>query len=94
MYGTVMIGRSSASVDDWRSMMDEWRRDIGDAAGFVDERVLVGDDGRIVMVVRFRDEAAYKALSDDPAQDAWWSERIAPTLEGEPEWIDGHWHDL
>ena len=94
MYGTVMIGRSDASVDTWRALIRQWRSEIGDAAGFVDERILVGADGRLVMTVRFRDEQAYKALADNPAQDSWWTTQVAPLLSGEPEWIDGDWKDI
>lgn len=94
MFGTVMLGRSSAPVDQMRDLMDVWRKEIGDAAGFVDERALVTDDGRIVVCVRFRDRAAYEALAENPAQDAWWRREMEPLLEGEVTWIDGDWHDL
>ena len=66
MYGTVMIGRSSATLDDLRPLFDAWVDAIGREAGFIDERILADGEGRIVMCVRFRDEAAYKALADNP----------------------------
>jgi hypothetical protein len=93
-YGTIMVARSSASVEDMRALLSEWARTIGNAAGFVDERALVTDDGRVVTCVRFRDRAAYEALADNPEQAAWWESTMAPLLDGEPEWIDGFWHDL
>lgn len=94
MYGTVMISRSSTPVAEMRGLMDEWRAAIGDAAGFVDERVLLADDGGLVMCVRFRDRAAYEALADNPEQDVWWREKMLPLLEGDVTWIDGDWHDV
>ncbi len=94
MYGTVMISRSSTPIEVMQALLNEWRTTIGDAAGFVDQRALVTDDGRVVMCVRFRDRAAYEALADHPDQDTWWREKLAPLLEGEVTWIDGDWHDL
>ena len=94
MFGTVMIGRSSTPVEQVRSLVSDWSTEIGSAAGFVDERALVTDDGRVVMCVRFVDRASYEALADDPAQAAWWEANLKPLLDGDPEWIDGHWHDI
>jgi hypothetical protein len=94
VFGTVMVARSSASLEAIRAVVAEWRTELGDEHGFVDERVLVGDDGLFVMTVRFRDRAAYQGLADDPRQDVWWRERMAPLLEGEPSWFDGEWHDV
>ncbi len=94
MFGTVMIGRSSTPVEQVRSLVSDWSTKIGSAAGFVDERALVTDDGRVVMCVRFVDRASYEALADNPAQAAWWEANLKPLLDGDPEWIDGHWHDI
>jgi hypothetical protein len=94
MYGTVMIGRSSTPIETLREVSAAWKTAIGTDAGFIDERVLQAGDGRIVMCVRFKDEAAYKALADNPAQNTWWAESMAPLLDGEPEWIDGTWKDI
>lgn len=94
MYGTVMIAKSSTPLEQLRSLVEEWADAVGRDAGFVDERVLRGADDRIVVCVRFRDEASYKALGDNPEQDLWWTTKMAPQLEGEPEWIDGTWYDM
>ena len=92
MYGTVMIGTMAAgtTVEDFDGVMKEWlARDVD---GFVDEQMMLCDDGRtVVMSVRFRDKAAYQALADDPGQDEFYSTRIAPVLEGDPQWHDGEW---
>jgi hypothetical protein len=89
-----MIGRSAASVQTMSNLIAEWARDIGVDSGFVDERVLQGSDGQFVVCVRFTDRAAYEALADNPKQAAWWATVMEPILEGEPNWIDGEWHDL
>lgn len=94
MFGTVMIGRSATSVEHMRSLVADWSSQMGSTAGFVDERALVTDDGRVVMCVRFVDRASYEALADNPAQAAWWEANLKPLLDGDPEWIDGHWHDI
>ena len=93
-FGTVMIGRSSATVEQVRGVVADWAAQIGNAAGFVDERYLVADDGRVVMSVRFVDRASYEALANNPAQDIWWESVLRPLLDGDPEWIDGYWHDV
>ena len=91
MYGTVMIGKMAQGVTehDWDAAMKEWLERHVD--GFVDEQVMVADDGRFVSTVRFRDREAYEALSDAPEQDAFYATRMRPLLEGDPQWIDGEW---
>ena len=94
MYGTVMISRTTATLNEMRPLVTAWVEAIGRDAGFVDERILDPGDGRLVVCVRFRDEASYKALADNPKQHEWWTQTVAPLLEGDQEWIDGHWHDV
>ena len=92
MYGTVMIGTmaTGASLDDYDLAAKEWLERRAD--GFVDEQVMLGDDGKtVVMVVRFRDKAAYLALADSPEQDEWWTTTLKPLLAGDPQWYDGEW---
>ncbi|MGB8651353.1 MAG: hypothetical protein WCD35_11890 [Mycobacteriales bacterium] len=92
MYGTVMIGTlaEGISVDDYDLVAKEWL--TREVEGFVDERVLLSDDGSTVVVaVRFTDRDAYQALADAPEQDEFYSARIQPLLAGEPQWIDGDW---
>lgn len=94
LFGSIMIGRSSMSVEQMRSIVRDWAAQIGDAAGFVDERCLVADDGRVLVCVRFRDRASYEALAARPEQAAWWASTMRPLLEADPEWIDGAWYDI
>jgi hypothetical protein len=92
MYGTVMVGTlaEGTTIEDLDGVMKEWLDRRVD--GFVDERVLLGDDGRsVVMAVRFRDRPAYVALADDPEQDAFYTQKIAPLMAGEVQWFDGEW---
>ena len=92
-YGTIMIGKlaTGTSVSDWRKGLEDWKRERK-VAGFQGEYTLIGDDGHtIVSCVTFESKDLYTKLADDPAQDKWYSERVAPLLDGEPQWIDGTW---
>jgi hypothetical protein len=90
VYGTVMVGRLRAGVEDMQKVNEEWL-DLR-VPGFVKEETLAGDDGRtVVSVVFFESKEAYQRLASDPAQDAFWRERLAPLLDGEPQWFDGAW---
>ncbi|HZT67104.1 MAG TPA: hypothetical protein VFA11_15050 [Acidimicrobiales bacterium] len=94
-YGTVMLGKLAvgASMDDWRKGLEDWKRERR-VPGFQGEYALLGDDKRtIVSCVSFESEQAYRRLAEDPEQDQWYRERIAPLLEGDPQWIDGSWAD-
>lgn len=90
-YGTVMIARLAVAPEVMEASIRSWveqRR----VPGFQHEDVMVCDDGvTVVMSVFFESEAAYRALSDDPAQDTWWRESVMPMLDGDPQWLDGHW---
>ncbi|HVF20760.1 MAG TPA: hypothetical protein VNA14_11010 [Mycobacteriales bacterium] len=92
MYGTVMTGRlaDGMTIDDYDVVAKDWlAREVD---GFVDEYVMLGEDGRSVLVaVRFRDRAAYQALADDPLQDEFYQSRIRPLLAADPQWTDGEW---
>lgn len=89
-FGTVMLATLTGSLDAVLQSAEQWveQRRVD---GFLDEEVLVSADGRTVAVsVFFRDRAAYEALADDPEQDRWWTERMAPHL-ADVRWIDGTW---
>lgn len=93
MYGTAMMGTLATGVtaDDLRNELETWR-DERRTPGWVDGHILVADDGRtIVNVALFESKDAYLRLADDPEQDKWWTERMAPKLADEPRWIDGTW---
>ena len=94
-YGTIMIGKlaAGASESDWQRGIQEWKTERK-AAGFIDEYVLASDDGKtIVSCVVFESKDAYLALANDPEQDKWYQAKVAPMLDGDPQWIDGTWPD-
>jgi antibiotic biosynthesis monooxygenase (ABM) superfamily enzyme len=93
MYGTTMIGTLArwVSADDVRAELEAWERQRH-VPGFRSSHLMVGDDGNTVInVAIFDDVESYRALADDPEQDAWWREHCAPLLDGEPTWVDGSW---
>lgn len=93
MYGTTMIGKLAAGAtgEDANQLLKAWIAERP-VPGFKSAHLMVSDDGTtIVNVAVFESEAAYKALADDPAQDEWWRTKMAPMLDGEPQWIDGSW---
>ena len=90
-YGTVMIGKLAVPAEDVDRLSREWM-DERPVPGFQHEDVMICDDGKtFVMAVFFESKAAYEALADDPDQDRWYTEKLAPMLDGEPQWLDGHW---
>lgn len=93
MYGTVMIGRLAAPIDKVEAVSKQWEKEKGaQLDGFIESVVLLGDDGTtVVLGARFKDKASYDALADDPDQDRWWTEEMAPLLADDVQWIDGTW---
>ena len=90
-YGRVMIGTLAAPATEVDALIREWM-DQRKVPGFLHEDVMPCDDGKtIVMTVFFDSEASYKALADDPEQSRWYEERLSPLLDGDPQWLDGHW---
>lgn len=93
MYGTLMIGRLAAPLEQVERAVAAWEADKGARTpGYVGQSVLAADDGTtVVAAIRFADAASYRALSDDPEQDAWWTTQMAPLFAGDVQWIDGTW---
>jgi len=93
MYGTTMIATIRGTRAEVEDAFSSWFTErVPGVPGFVDAGIQFDDDGRtLVNWARFLDKESYLALADDPAQDAWYQQRIAPLLEGEPRWIDGEW---
>lgn len=89
-YGTVLVATLTGSLAEITRASAEWA-DQRRVPGFLFEEVLMGADGRTVVVpVFFDSRESYQQLADDPAQDRWWSERMAPHLS-DVRWIDGTW---
>ncbi|HEY6014739.1 MAG TPA: hypothetical protein VIU37_12055 [Candidatus Limnocylindrales bacterium] len=93
MYGTLMIGRLAAPLEQVEQVVSAWEADKGvRTPGYLGQSVLAGDDGStVVAAIRFADAESYRALSDDPEQDTWWSTKMAPLFAGDVQWIDGTW---
>lgn len=90
-YGTVMIGRLAVPFEQLEDSIRHWAVDR-QVQGFRHEDVMLCDDGEtVVMSVVFDDKASYLALADDPEQSRWWTEVARPMLDGDPQWLDGHW---
>jgi hypothetical protein len=87
-YGTVMIATLTGDLNALQVATEEWAAEPR-APGFFVEEVLVSDDGRtIVLAVFFEDQDACRRLAQDPTQDQWYSERVAPHVK-DVRWIDG-----
>jgi len=93
MYGTVMLGKTHASMDQLLALTREWAEAKGRKAGYVDQRILHCADGRIAVAVRFESKESYLKLADDPNQDSWWTQTMRPLLDEDPTWVDGEWFE-
>ena len=89
-YGTVMTAKLTVSFDEFEKAMS----DRPNPPGFVRGSVMRADDGvTVVGAFIFESKEAYIALADNPDQAQWYGEVVAPMLDGEAAWIDGHWTD-
>jgi len=83
MFVQVITGRTNDSTG-LSHQLERWRDELKPGAvGFLGSTVGIADDGTFVAFVRFADEAAAKANSDRPEQDAWW-QSAAKYFDGEP----------
>jgi hypothetical protein len=93
-FGTTMVAKlTKGSLDDITAGLLAWEDEMR-APGFIGAQIQVSEDGTLVNTAVFTDRDTYYRLADDPAQDRWYQERIAPYIEGEPRWIDGDWQVL
>ena len=59
--------------------------------GFVSGSVMRVDDGvTVVGTFIFESKEAYAALAELPDQGEWFASVIAPMLDGDAIWLDGH----
>jgi hypothetical protein len=83
MFVQVIKGRTT-DPGGLTGQLERWRDDLKPgAAGFVGSTAGVADDGTFILFARFSDEAAAKANSERPEQDAWW-QATAKYFDGEP----------
>lgn len=89
-YGTVMIATLTGDLDALQKATEEWAAERR-VPGFLVDELLVSDDRRtVVTAVFFEDQHSYRRLAEDPEQDRWYSQRIAPHVS-DVRWIDGTW---
>lgn len=89
-YGTVMTAKLTVPFDVFEKAVS----DRPNPPGFVRGSVMRADDGvTVVGAFIFESKEAYLALADNPEQAQWYGEVVAPMLDGEAAWIDGHWTD-
>jgi L-rhamnose mutarotase len=92
MYGTVMMGKLKVPFEQLDGAVRAWEAARGGDVGFVDQSVLLSDDGAtVIAAIRFADKESYARLADDPTQDEWWSTSMAPCFDGDVMWVDGEW---
>jgi hypothetical protein len=83
MYVQVIKGRTNDAAG-LRRQLDKWRAELKPGAiGFVGSTGGITDDGTVILIARFTDDAAAKANGDRPEQDAWWQE-TAKCFDGAP----------
>jgi hypothetical protein len=83
MFVQVIKGRT-ADAGSLERQMERWREQVKPGAvGYLGSTAGVSDDGTFIAFARFADEAAAKANSARPEQDAWWQE-TAKYFDGEP----------
>ena len=91
MYGTVALCHvRPENVAKLRALLTA--EDYPKVDGYLGTDLLAVDNhpDTILMVVRFRDEASYRANGDSPDQDARYREFRA-LMEDDPVWYDGDW---
>jgi hypothetical protein len=83
MFVQVIKGRTTDAAAV-REHSDRWVREVRPGAvGFLGGTVGVAEDGTVLAMARFEDDAAAKANAERPEQSAWW-ESLAKVLDGEP----------
>lgn len=89
-YGTVMLATLTGELEALQRASERWAAERR-VPGFIADELLVAEDGRtVVLAVFFEDRDAYRRLAEDPDQDRWYSEHIAPHIS-DVRWIDGTW---
>lgn len=74
MFIQVVQGKTSDAAGLQRQL-DRWNREISPGAtGFIGSTGGVVDDGTMLALIRFTDEAAARANSERAEQTAWWNE--------------------
>jgi quinol monooxygenase YgiN len=91
MYGTVAL--CHVRPDNLEKLQAlAVAEDVLQIDGYLGTDLLVVDNhpDTVLMVVRFQDQATYRANGDSPDQDARYQEFRA-LMEDDPVWYDGDW---
>ena len=92
MYGSIFHMKTKAGQEQKvAEQFDAWEKNSrpnidGAMGGLV--MMPDGAPGTVIVVAIFRDEASYRANSDDPAQGEWY-QKLRALLEEDPTWEDG-----
>jgi hypothetical protein len=91
MYGTVALCRVRPENLSALKAMAAAEDALG-IDGYLGTDLLVVDNhpNAVLLVVRFKDPATYRANADSPAQDARYQDFRA-LMEDDPVWYDGDW---
>jgi hypothetical protein len=82
MFVQVITGKTSKAAEV-RAAFDRWVDELSPGAeGWLGSTAGVTEDGRLVALARFEDEAAAQRNSDRPEQGQWWGE-VAKLLDGQ-----------
>jgi hypothetical protein len=91
MFGTIGHARLKPGADaKLDALMEDWTRQIRPTIpGSVLQLTGAPKDrpGEVVFIALMQDEATYRSLADDPAQDAWYR-RFMELIEGDVSWED------
>ena len=87
MFVQVIEGRTT-DAEGLQRQGERWQAEVRSGAdGYLGVTSGVTADGQAITIARFQSEAAARANSDRPEQDAWWAE-TAKYYEGDVEFTD------
>jgi hypothetical protein len=84
MFVQVIEGKVSTGEDAFEQIFERWEKDVRPGAvGFVGSTGGLTDDGTVMIIARFADEASARANNDRPEQTAFWQD-TSKTFTSEP----------
>ena len=87
MFIQVIQGKTK-DAEGLRRQFDSWTQEVGPGTkGWLGTTGGIAEDGTVIVLARFEDEAAARANSDRPEQGNWWNE-TAKYFDGEPTLLD------
>ena len=89
-YGTVVIATLVGDLSSLQRALEQWAAQRQPPGFLVDELMVTHDGWTVVFAVFFENRDAFRRLLEDPEQDRWYTEQIAPHIVDEV-WIVGTW---